>query len=106
MKPRRRNPLNRRFLRDLKTEFPKYAVIFLLLVMSISFVSGFLVADNSMIIAYNSSFEKYNVEHGHFRVRTALNRAQDKAIRKTGISLYENFYTEEPLDNGSTLRFF
>ena len=106
MRPLRRNPLNRRFLRDLKTEFPKYAVIFLLLVMSISFVSGFLVADNSMIIAYDSSFEKYNVEHGHFRVRTALNRAQDKAIRKTGISLYENFYTEEPLDNGSTLRFF
>ena len=106
MSGRKQNPLNHRFLRDLKTESGKYAVIFLLLVLSISFVSGFLVADHSMIVAYDRSFETYHIEHGHFRVRSSLNRAQEKAVRKNGVSLYENFYVEEPLDNGSTLRLY
>ena len=39
----------------------KYAVIFLLLLLSISEISGFLVADGSMIEAYAESFEKYNI---------------------------------------------
>ena len=34
-------------------ELGKYLVVFILMVASIGFVSGFLVADNSMLIAYN-----------------------------------------------------
>lgn len=48
-----KNPLRKRLPRELKTEFGKYLVIFLLLVATIGLVSGFLVADGSMIIAYN-----------------------------------------------------
>ena len=33
---------------------------------SIGLISGFLVADGSMIKAYNDSFDKYNIEDGHF----------------------------------------
>ncbi len=101
-----KSPLTHRFIRELRDEFGKYLVIFLLLLMSISFVSGFLVADNSMIIAYNEGFTKYNVEHGHFQVRRELNKAQEKAIRNTGVTVYELFYTEYPMDNGSTMRIF
>ena len=61
-----KNPLRKRLPRELKTEFGKYLVIFLLLVATIGLVSGFLVADGSMIIAYNEGFEKYNVENGNF----------------------------------------
>lgn len=32
-------------------------------------VSGFLVADVSMLQAYNEVFEKYNIEDGNFRVK-------------------------------------
>ena len=63
-----KNPLNRRLLRELKGEFGKYLVILILLIATISFVSGFLVADGSMLTAYNESFEKYNIEDGHFTV--------------------------------------
>ena len=101
-----RSPLSRRFKRELRDDFGKYLVIFLLMLMSIGFVSGFLVADNSMIIAYEEGFEKYNVEHGNFQVRNALNAAQEKNIRKLGVSVYENFHTEIPLDNGSVIRIF
>lgn len=101
-----KNPLRKRLPRELKSEIGKYLVIFLLLVGSIGFVSGFLVADGSMILAYNESFEKYNIEDGNFRLGAKANRAQIKAIEAFGVSLYDNFYLEENLTNESTLRIF
>ena len=101
-----KNPLGKRVFRELRSEAGKYIVIFLLLAMTIALVSGFLVADGSMLIAYNESFEKYNVEYGNFRVEKKLNKAQLKYISQVGISLYDNFYVEEPLDNGTTVRIF
>ena len=74
-----KNPLNKRLLRELREELGKYLVIFLLLTMTIGFVSGFLVADNSMITAYNESFEKQTIEDGHFVLSKEMNRAQAKA---------------------------
>ena len=101
-----KNPLNKRLPRELKSEIGKYLVIFILLVTTISFVSGFLVADGSMLKAYNESFEKYNIENGHFRLDKEMNKAQKKSIESYGIRLYENYYVEKALDNGSTMRIF
>ena len=101
-----KNPLNKRLPRELKSEFGKYLVIFILLLICIGFVSGFLVADGSMITAYNNSFEKYNIENGHFRTTDKMNSAQIKSTEENGITLYDNFYIEETLDNGSTMRMF
>lgn len=103
---RRRNPLHRRFLRELKSEAGKYLVIFLLLVFMIGFVSGFLVADGSMIRAYNESFEKYNVEDGNFRTESRINRSMREEIEKEGVTLYDNFYITKKLTNGSHIRIF
>ena len=55
-----KSPLKKRLPRELKSEFGKYLVVFLLMVVTIGFVSGFLVADGSMLQAYDESFEKYN----------------------------------------------
>lgn len=101
-----KNPLNKRLPRELKSEFTKYLVIFLLMVGSIGFVSGFLVADGSMIVAYNDGFEKYNIEDGNFRTEKKLNKAKLKAVSELGITLYDNFYVEKELTNESTLRIF
>ena len=102
-----KNPLNRRLLRELKGEFGKYLVILILLIATIGFVSGFLVADGSMLTAYNESFVKYNIEDGHFTVVKKMNKAQKKNIESLGITIYDLFYAEEPLTtNESTLRIF
>ena len=101
-----KNPLNKRLPRELKDEIGKYLVILILLVAMISFVSGFLVADGSMLQSYNESFEKYNIEDGHFRLENEMNKAQRKSIEEYGIKLYDNYYVEEALDNGSTMRIF
>ena len=51
----KKNPLNNRFIRDLRDDLGKYVVIALLMIFTIGFVSGFLVADGSMVKAYNES---------------------------------------------------
>ena len=101
-----KSPLRKRLPRELKSEIGKYLIVFILMVTTIGFVSGFLVADGSMLIAYNESFEKYNIEDGNLRTAEQIYKTQREEIEKLGIKLYENFYLEEPLDNGSTIRIF
>ena len=101
-----KNPLRKRLPRELKGELGKYLVVFILMVLTIGMVSGFLVADGSMIVAYNDGFEKYNIENGNFRTNQQIYKSQKEEIQNLGIKLYENFYIEEPLDNGSTMRIF
>lgn len=101
-----KSPLRKRLPRELKSEIGKYLIVFILMVTTIGFVSGFLVADGSMLIAYNESFEKYNIEDGNLRTAEQIYKTQREEIEKLGIKLYENFYLEESLDNGSTMRIF
>ena len=70
-----RNPLNKRFLRELKGELAKYIVIFVFMTAVIGLISGFLIADGSMYDTYNKSFEKYNIEDGNFEL---YSKADDK----------------------------
>lgn len=101
-----KSPLRKRLPRELKSGIGKYLVVFILMVATIGFVSGFLVADGSMITAYNEGFEKYNIEDGNFRTAEQIYKTQREEIEELGVKLYDNFYLEEPLDNGSTMRIF
>ncbi|WP_022779404.1 ABC transporter permease [Butyrivibrio sp. AE3009] len=101
-----KNPLNKRLLRELTGDIGKYIVIFILMVFSIGFVSGFLVAGESMIIAYNESFDKYSIEDGNFRTEERLTDTQKEWIKSKGVTVYENFYVEKEFDNDTKLRIF
>ena len=101
-----KNPLNKRLPREFRKDFGKYLVIFLLLVITIGFVSGFLVADGSMIKAYTEGIDNYNTENGHFRTSEKMNDAQIQSVEGNGIRIYNNFYLEQDLTNGSTMRIF
>ena len=57
-----KSPLRKRLPRELKGEIGKYLVVLILMIATIGFVSGFLVADGSMIKAYNEVFEKYKID--------------------------------------------
>lgn len=53
-----RNPLTKRIPREIKDDLGKYIALFLFLILSIGFISGFLVAGDSMKSAFDNSFEK------------------------------------------------
>ena len=67
-KKKMRNPLQKRVPKELIGEWRKYLVIFLLLAITIGFVSGMYVANSSMLKAIDDSVTKYNLEYGHFEL--------------------------------------
>lgn len=101
-----KNPMRKRLLRELKSEIGKYLVIFILLTFTIGFVSGFVVADGSMLTAYEEGFEKYNVEDGNFRTTEKMTDKQRERVKALGVQLYDEFYAQETVSNGSTLRIY
>lgn len=107
-----KNPLYKRVPREFVGEIGKYLVIFLFMAATIGFVSGFLVADDSMLAAYHDSFEVYRIENGNFTLMQEAEKETMEELAKKGVSIYPNFYIEEDTDsdlNGeteSTLRIF
>ncbi|MCR5587739.1 MAG: FtsX-like permease family protein [Lachnospiraceae bacterium] len=104
-----RNPLNKRLFRELKSDFGKYAVIFIMMILLISEGSGFLVAANSMLFAYKNAFVKYKTEDGNFRISKKLSKNEIELIEgneKVPVNIYENFYYEIPAEDEKTYRVF
>ena len=103
-----KNPLNKRYVREFKQDLGKYVVIFLFLVMLISLVSGFLIADNSVRKVYDEGFEKYNMEDGHLTFDKSPNQELLKQIEKdANITFYDLKYFEETLGkDGANVRVY
>lgn len=103
-----RNPLQKRLPRELRTEFGKYVVIFLFIFGMIAFVSGYLVASNSMIAAYQESFTKYVIEDGNLTFSAEPDDETLRAIEDKGaLRLDPIWYKEEDTaEVDSALRIF
>lgn len=66
MKKRTVNPLIKRIPKELIGDWKKYLIVFAFLVLTIGFVSGMYVANESMMKAADESVTKYDREDGHF----------------------------------------
>ncbi|MCD7826683.1 MAG: ABC transporter permease [Clostridiaceae bacterium] len=93
-----KNPLHKRLPREFFGEFAKYLVIFLFMTATIGFVSGFLVAGESMMTAYDQSFEKYHIEDGHFEVDSEPEDSFFEQLEDGDITVYPNLYQDEAAD--------
>lgn len=92
-----KNPLRKRWYREIRKDKGKYLALFLFLCITIGFVSGFLVADNSLKKSYDESFEKYNLEDGHFSLAVPANKDLIKKLEKKNVNVKKQFYKDEPL---------
>lgn len=102
-----KNPLYKRLPREFKSDFGKYLVIFLFIAGVISLVSGFLVADNSLIAAYKEGFEKYHIENGHFELMAEADDELTAILEKEGVTIYDSRYVDETVkENDSTMRVY
>ena len=107
-----KNPLRKRILRELISGFGRYLAIFLFMTASIGFISGFLIAARSLRMEYDATFERYNIEDGHFVLKDEPDEEFLEKVEKKGVKLYPDYYVEETVDedaekaSGSTLRLF
>ena len=109
-----KNPLVKRIPKEIIGDWKKYLVVFLFLVLTIGFVSGMYVANDSMLTSADEGVSKYKQEDGHFELKdkadgelvTAIESGEVKTARdekegdssKTPVTLYENFYRNETED--------
>ena len=102
-----KNPLSKRYLRELKAEWGKYLALFLFFTIIIGFCSGFIVADGSCTKAYADSFEKYNIENGHFVLSDSItDKLKDELEDKEDITIYPLFYKDKEIENEHTIRLY
>ena len=93
-----KNPLNKRLPREFKGEMGKYMVIFLFMIMTIGFTSGYFVANSSMLQASDESYDKYNIEDGHFVVKDEISASLQRKLEQEDVKIYKDFYKEEAVD--------
>ena len=74
------NPLIKRVPKELLGEWRKYLVIFLLLSMTIGFVSGMYVANHSMLISIANANRDNKLEDGHFELEKKASEEFIEAI--------------------------
>ena len=103
---KQKNPLRKQLLRELRSDLTKYLAVFFIMILTIGLCSGYQVSGNSMEKSYYEGFEKYDIEDGHFRVRSVLNRQQQREIEGLGVRLCPLFYVPRSLTNGTHIRIY
>lgn len=75
-----KNPLIKRIPKELAGDWKKYLVVFLFLVLTIGFVSGMYVANESMLTAADEGITRYKQENGHFELKEKADSSLIEAI--------------------------
>lgn len=76
-----RNPLTKRIPREIKNDLGKYIALFLFLILSIGFISGFLVAGDSMKSAFDNSLKSIMLRTVTFVLPQKLTTKQKKMLK-------------------------
>lgn len=93
-----KNPLNRRYPRELRDDLGKYIAIFLFLVFFVGAMSGFFVSDISVAATYNEGLTKYNIEDGHLAFNIKPGESLLTSLENdNSLKFYELFYKDETL---------
>lgn len=84
----------------------KYLAVILFLVLSISLVSGFLVAELSLRTGYESTFTDFNIEDGHFELTGEMSGLLAEKLKEEELSVFPLFNKDLALTDNRTLRVY
>jgi len=98
--------LNKKVLRDLRSDFLKYSCLFVLIVIAVGVCVGFLEGINSSMSTFDDYCEANNLEDALLQTNKELGKDQWNKIESLGVSLYENFYQDVSIDDNTILRVF
>lgn len=94
-KKKTRNPLIRRIPRELAGDWKKYLLVSLFLILTIGFVSGMYVANESMMKAADEGVTKYKLEDGHFELNEEADQTLLDAIATGEKADVKQYYTDK-----------
>ena len=90
-----KNPLIKRIPKEIIGDWKKYLVVFLFLVLTIGFVSGMYVANESMMKAADEGVTKYKLEDGHFELNEEADQTLLAAIATGEKADVKQYYTDK-----------
>lgn len=93
-----RNPLYKRLFRMIGRAPGNYIPVFVLMTLTIVFISAFFITQGSVKHLYYENLKYSKLEDGQFIAIAPLPQDDIEKIELLGVDIYENFYTEERLD--------
>lgn len=90
-----KNPLIKRVPRELKSEWHKYLVIIVFMVIMIGVISGMYVGHDSMLAAVFSGREVLNLEDGSFELNKKASTELLKCIETGEMADVRSYYTQK-----------
>lgn len=101
-----RNPLNKRLFRDIKNHKGRYLAISIMLIVTISLLSGFLSVAESINKGVSYNKVECKVEDGNLESFFELNKDVLKQIEDLEVQIYENFYKDKEILENKKLRIY
>lgn len=98
--------LNKRILRDLKSNFLRYFALFLLIAMGMYIIVAMIASAETIIFGTEENAKNNRLEDGQFAVFTELTASQENEIANMGITLEKHFSFDVDMEDGSVLRIF
>lgn len=98
--------LNKRILRDLKSNFLRYLALFLLIILGMYIIVAMIASAETIIFGTEENAKNNHLEDGQFAVFTELTASQEKEITDMGITLEKHFSFDIDMEDGSVLRIF
>ena len=95
---RPKNPHNKRVWKDMLRDWKRYLMIGLMLIVTIGFVSGMYVANNSMLNTLDKNVAEMKREDGHFTLSKKADEATVKAIETGAMADVPAVYRERAYD--------
>lgn len=101
-----RNPLRKRYTRDLKSNLGRYLSICLMLMVTIALMSGFLSVSDGVQEAFQQNRKVSKLEDGSFSSYNQISAETIHDLEKLGVSVYENYYIDEKIRDEKVLRIY
>ena len=90
-----KNPLIKRVPREIIGDWKKYLVVFFFLVLTIGFVSGMYVANESMLTSAREGVTKYHLEDGHFELKDKADSQLIEAVESGSKGDIKKYYYDK-----------
>ena len=98
--------LRKRLLRELKSNFARYAALVLLIVMGMYIIISIVASAETIITRTDEYSAKNMIEDGQFGVFIPLTDEQENVITEKGVTLEKHFSIDMTAADGSKLRLF
>ncbi|TQR45254.1 ABC transporter permease [Paenibacillus popilliae] len=98
--------LNRRIIRELKSNLLRYTALFFLMFMGLTLIIGLSASTDSITETVQQHTTKTKVEDGNFSLLLPLSKANEQELEAKGVRIEDNSYLTFTLADKSVLRVF